>query len=129
MSKRKATIIIVDDDEGVQQVFKIIFQKAGYRTIIYSDGEKILNNDFEIPDIFLLDKQLSGSDGLDICRKLKKSAKTKNIPVIIVSASPGVGKLALAAGADDFIEKPFITADLLRKVSTTLDNFIPEFHS
>jgi DNA-binding response OmpR family regulator len=125
MPKSKATIIIVDDDEGVQQFFHLIFNQAGYRTIIYSDGEKILNNDFEIPDIFLLDKQLACSDGLDICRKLKGNAKTRNIPVIMVSGSPGIGKLAKEAGANDFLEKPFVTEELLLKVSAELGNLAP----
>lgn len=108
--------MIVDDDEGVQQLLRIILQKAGYRTIIYSDGKEIMKNDFEIPDIFLLDRQLSASDGLDICRKLKASAKTKNIPVVMVSGTPGLEKLANEAGANDFIEKPFSSGDLLKKV-------------
>jgi CheY-like chemotaxis protein len=123
---KKSTIIIVDDDEGVQHVFKLIFEKAGYNTVIYSDGESILNDKFDIPDIFLLDRQLSGTDGLDICRKLKGDPLTKYIPVIIVSATPGLERLARDSGADGFIEKPFITKDLLRTVSNALVKLAPE---
>ncbi len=68
------------------------------------------------PICFLLDKQLSGHDGLNVCKFLKNQPSTKNIPVIIVSATPGISKLAFEAGADDFIEKPFQIKDLLKLV-------------
>jgi DNA-binding response OmpR family regulator len=65
----------------------------------------------------LLDRQLSGQDGLKVCRFLKSQSQTKDIPVIIVSATPGIGKLAQEAGADDFIEKPFQMKELLNVVA------------
>jgi CheY-like chemotaxis protein len=61
----------------------------------------------------VLDRQLSGQDGLKVCKFLKSQNTTKHIPVIIVSATPGIGKMAKEAGADDFIEKPFQIKDLL----------------
>ncbi|MEO8405703.1 MAG: response regulator [Chitinophagaceae bacterium] len=114
-------IVITDDDPGVQEIFKIIFEKAGYLTTIFSSGAQILRNDYKLPDVFLLDKQLSGMDGLDICRYLKNNPRTKDIPVIMASATPGIGKMAMEAGADDFIEKPFVTRFLLEKVSAVLN--------
>lgn len=112
----KKKILISDDDEGVQDIFKLIFEKAGYEVAIYSDAVSIFENKYKHPDLFILDKQLSGHDGLKLCTFLKEQATTKNIPVIIVSATPGIGKLALKAGADDFIEKPFQIKNLLQKV-------------
>ena len=76
-----------------------------------------LKNKFTLPDLFLIDKQLSGYDGLDICRHLKNQAHTKNIPVIMISASPNIGALSKEAGADAYIEKPFEVKDLLRLVN------------
>lgn len=106
-------IIIADDDQGMRDIFQIILKRAGYLVTLYSEGDILLTNDFELPDLFILDKQLSGLDGLDVCRFLKSQESTKNIPVIIISASPYVAQLATAAGADDFIEKPFKTKELL----------------
>jgi CheY-like chemotaxis protein len=83
-----------------------------------SNGEQLLENAFETPDLFLLDKQLSGVDGMEICRFLKGQDSTRDIPVIIVSASPNLDQQAKAAGADGFIEKPFqmkFMLELLRK--------------
>ena len=112
----KKKILITDDDEGVQDIFKLIFERAGYDVSIYGEAVSIFANDFSNPDLFLLDRQLSGQDGLKVCKFLKNQPATKHIPVIIVSATPGIGELAQQAGADDFIEKPFQIKDLLSVV-------------
>ena len=114
MQKKK--ILVTDDDDGVQDIFKLIFEKAGYEVEIHGEAISILENKYESPDLFLLDRQLSGYDGLELCTFLKDQPATKNIPVIIVSATPGIWILANEAGADDFIEKPFDMKSLLEKV-------------
>lgn len=112
----KKKILVTDDDPGVQDIFKIIFEKAGYDVTISDNGHAILENNFDNPNLFLLDKQLSGVDGLDICKFLKSHEETRNIPVIMVSATPGLAPLAKSAGADDYLEKPFHLKDLLEMV-------------
>ena len=114
-------IIIADDDPGIRDIFQLILKRAGYGVTIYSNGEVLLNNEFELPDLFLLDKQLSGIDGLEVCRYLKNNEATKNIPVILMSASPYAGKVAGEAGADDFIEKPFKTKALIELMEKYLN--------
>src|SRR5207253_1667311 len=101
----KSNILIVDDDPGIQDILSIIFTNAGFQTTVHATGDKILNNDFALPDLFILDKQLSGIDGLDLCKQLKNSPQTTKIPVIMISATPGLREMSIAAGADDFIEK------------------------
>ena len=112
----KKKILVTDDDEGVQDIFKLIFERAGYDVDVQGDAFSIFDHKYKRPDLFLLDKQLSGQDGLNICRYLKSDDNTKNIPVIIVSATPGIGRMAKEAGADDFIEKPFRMKELLNVV-------------
>ena len=107
-------ILIIDDDQGIQDILKIIFERAGYEVDIQPDGEYVLNNSYCRPDIFLLDRYLSGMDGLDVCRHLKKSHYSAHIPVIMISATPDLASFAIEAGADDFIEKPFNIKDLLK---------------
>jgi DNA-binding response OmpR family regulator len=109
----KQRLIIADDDPGIQDIFQLIFERAGYSIDIYSNGEQLMNNYFEVPDAFILDKQLSGIDGVDICRFLKSQERTKHIPVIMLSANPNIGDFAKDAGADDYLEKPFKIHDLL----------------
>ena len=117
MNPMKKRILITDDDEGIQDIFRIIFEKEGYEVEILGEANKIFENEYNVPHLFLLDRQLSDCDGLNVCKFLKSQASTKNIPVIIVSASPDISKLALQAGANDFIEKPFEKKSLLNIVS------------
>lgn len=112
-------IIIVDDNTAIQRALKIAFDSSRYHVSFYDSGLPILNNEFDIPDLIILDRYLLGVDGLDICRFLKSQDATKNVPVIIVSATPKIHKLAIAAGADDVLEKPFNLFDL-RKVIARL---------
>jgi DNA-binding response OmpR family regulator len=100
-------IIIVEDDEAVADSLKLILEPVGYHITIYSNGNSLLDTQFELPDLFILDKQLIGISGLDICIFLKKKERTSKIPVILLSASPDICKNAPTVGADDVLEKPF----------------------
>jgi DNA-binding response OmpR family regulator len=112
-------IVFVEDDPGTLESLQIIFDPTEFEVILYSNGHPILENQTAIPDLYILDKQLSGVDGLDICRHLKSQESTRHIPVIILSASPHVHQLASAAGADNTLEKPFSVQalrDLVRQL-------------
>jgi DNA-binding response OmpR family regulator len=113
-------ILIIDDDPGIQDILRLIFQKAGYKVSVESNGRAILNDQYQVPDIFLLDRYLSGVDGTEICRHLKADCATRNIPVIMISASPDIGVNAMLAGADGYIEKPFNIKDLLALTARTV---------
>lgn len=116
----KRTIVIIDDDPGVQEIFKIIFEKEGFDPIVLSNPKPLLENQYLDADIYLLDKQMSGADGIEICKFLKQNKQTCNKPVLIVSANPNAKALSEEAGADDFIEKPFLKKELLAKVAKNL---------
>ena len=100
-------ILFVEDDPAIQEVLQLIFDTSLYTIRILQEGSLLVEGGFEIPDLFVLDKQLSGVDGLEHCRLLKARKQTAHIPVIILSASPSIHRLAKAAGADEVIEKPF----------------------
>ena len=68
-----------------------------------------------------MDMLLSGADGTDICRRLKKDLKTSSIPILMFSAHPTAKETCLAAGADDFISKPFEMNDMIGKVEFFLE--------
>jgi len=113
-------ILVTEDDPGLQEIYKIILEKAGYMVTILPSGRDILNNHYQLPDLFVLDKQLSGMDGLDICKYLKSQQATKNVPVIIISATTDIQNLVKEAGADAFIEKPFDKKHLLQVVAENI---------
>ncbi len=113
-------ILIADDDPGIRDIFQIVLTKAGYDLEIKEDAGEIFKNDFTMPDLFLIDKLLSGVDGLDVCRFLKNNPDTCDIPVVMVSASPDIGVSAIKAGADDFVEKPFDLSHLLKVIERNI---------
>lgn len=106
MSERPKRIMIADDDPGIVDAVQMLLEFEGYEVSSTVDGSTVLNIREELPDLFLLDIWMSGDDGRDICRKLKSLPSTKNIPVIMISASKDIEQSALDAGADDFIAKP-----------------------
>ena len=116
----KRKILVADDDSSLRDIFKIILAKAGYDIELKEDANEIFKNKFEIPDLFLIDKLLSGVDGLEVCRYLKNNPSTSNIPVVMISASPDIAAAAAYAGADDFIEKPFEMSYLLQVIERNL---------
>ena len=114
------TILVIDDDRAIQDSLTLTFDPVNFRVIIHADANKVFDGDFEQPDIFIIDKQLSGVDGLDVCRHLKSQLDTKNTPIIMISASPTVGMQARQAGADEFIEKPYTIKQLRDAVARLL---------
>jgi DNA-binding response OmpR family regulator len=112
-------IIFTDDDPTIRDIIELILGDS-YELKMYSSGEPLMTNGFDLPDLFLLDRQLSGVDGLDVCRFLKSQEETKHIPVIIISATSNVVRHALQAGADDVIEKPFLIAELRKMIARHL---------
>jgi DNA-binding response OmpR family regulator len=109
-------IIVVDDDPGIQDTLEMIFSRAGYEVTVFSGADPVLSGNYERPDAFILDKQLSGADGLDFCRFLKSQESTRHIPIIMLSANMYISRLAKEAGANDFVEKPFQLRELLATV-------------
>jgi len=118
----KKRILVADDDAGIRDIISIILEQAGYIIDLKESGDDLLNNNFTIPHLFLIDKQLSGCSSIDVCRHLRSNDETKHLPVIMISASPDIGVLSREAGADAYIEKPFEISYLLKIVSFYIDN-------
>ncbi len=117
MNNKAKKILIADDDPGILDALKIMLEEMGYIVETTTDGETVKKVYTHLPDLILLDIWMSGMDGRDICKKLKSQEKTKNIPIIMVSANRDTEKIAKEAGADDFVAKPFEMDDLLDMIS------------
>ncbi|SFM84609.1 two-component system, OmpR family, phosphate regulon response regulator PhoB/two-component system, OmpR family, alkaline phosphatase synthesis response regulator PhoP [Chitinophaga sp. YR627] len=115
-------IVLVEDDEPIRFIFQVAFKSDNYHLISLESGEKIINEELDAPDLFILDKQIAGVNGLDICRFVKSSDKFGNVPVIIISADVDIVAQAREAGADDAIPKPFS----LRTLRETVTKYSPE---
>lgn len=105
--------MIIEDDPAILDVLGMVFRHAGYHTGVHANGN-IFRGEFELPDLFIIDRQLSGIDGLEICKHLKTMTPTRHLPVIILSATPHLQAQAKQAGADAYMEKPFSNNELLQ---------------
>lgn len=121
---RMSRILIIDDDVDALRIMQKILTKEGYHVEIISHWhesfEKIKT--FQ-PNLILLDILLAGMDGRHISKQLKSNEQTKNIPVILITASPDIAKNIGTSGADDFIEKPFTKDNLISKIKTLIDKY------
>jgi CheY-like chemotaxis protein len=113
-------VMVADDDPAILDVMRMMLEFEGYEVSTTPNGATILKMEMDLPDLLLLDIRMSGTDGRDICRKLKQDEKTRNIPVVLVSASRDIEQSAFEAGADDFIAKPFEMIELLQKIEKNI---------
>lgn len=110
-------IFIADDDPGIVDSVSMMLEMVGYNVESTLNGEHVpAAVEKSNLDLILLDIWMSGHDGREICKNLKNNNTTKNIPVLMISASRDVKQSALDAGADDFLEKPFEMDVMLNKV-------------
>lgn len=106
-------ILVVDDDLDILEVLKFLLRKNGYETILLSEAQKVIDTVKEKrPDIILLDINLSGYDGREICKYLK-GVLNVTTPVILFSANISYKTSYKEYLADDFLEKPFEIKKLL----------------
>ena len=121
MSSTPKKVLVVDDDPDIVLAITVILEDEGYRVVATEKNDYLQSLlDGEPPDLILLDMLLSGLDGRDIARHLKKDETTRHIPILMLSAHPNARKDAEAAGADDFLAKPFEMDELLAKVALHL---------
>ncbi len=117
-------ILVVDDELDILEMTRIMLESSGFEVITVSDGEKALDFVEETSiDLILLDAVMPGIHGLDICRTLKRSPRTRGIPIIIFSAlGTGVDMMLEEKDkADAYISKPFTRKILLDKIQVQLD--------
>lgn len=104
---------IIDDDRGILDVTQIVLKEAGFEVLPIESEEVLLKHlKQSSPDIILLDVIISGDEGREIAKRLKRHEKTRNTPIIMMSAHMDIEKKAKEAGVQDFIKKPYDIADL-----------------
>ncbi|MFF5084153.1 PleD family two-component system response regulator [Actinoplanes sp. NPDC000266] len=114
------SILIADDDDEVRDVIEYRLQVAGFRTLTADNGRSALTLAVERrPQVIILDVTMPQLDGLTVCAELHNSAATAEIPVLMISGTAEPSRL-LAAGADDFLPKPFSSREMMRRVNWLL---------
>ena len=120
--KEKALILVLDDDPDICIMIKMVLDYYGYDAMDAENEEnaKKIISSYHV-DLVIMDMLLSGADGTDICRRLKQDKETSSIPILMFSAHPTARESCLAAGADDFISKPFEMNDMMEKINFFLE--------
>jgi DNA-binding response OmpR family regulator len=111
------TVLVVDDEESLRLLVQMTLARGPYRTLLARDGEEGLRlARQELPDLVLLDVGLPGINGLEVCRQLRADPTTRDAKIVIVSAWAETEHRAagMAAGADDYLPKPFRPLEFLR---------------
>jgi len=119
----KQTILIVDDETSFLDILQIILQRAGYKTVVTTNGKEGLSMVYEHkPSLVVLDDMLPGISGGDICMTLKNDPSVSHIPVILYSAGPRVREREFIRqiGANATMSKPFKPKDVVQMVANCL---------
>ena len=115
----RTTVLVVDDDPVIQQLLRLNFEMEGYTVVTAGDGVEGLERARSVdPDAVLLDVMMPRMDGLEVARALKGDPATAGIPIVMLSAKAQAADVEAgrAAGADDYVTKPFDPLDLFRRV-------------
>jgi len=109
-------VIVVDDEKNIRDLIKIYLEKEGYRVTLLADGSRLMDEMAKgTSDLLILDIMLPGTDGLELCKKIRNKYDT---PVIFVSARDEEFDriLGLELGADDYLTKPFSPRELMVRI-------------
>lgn len=116
-------ILVVEDDKHIVELVSYGLSKEGYAVLVARDGDQALELvGTEQPDLIILDIMLPGIDGLTVCRLIRRGERTRDIPVIMLSARGQEPDrvLGLELGADDYMVKPFSVRELMVRVKARL---------
>jgi two-component system phosphate regulon response regulator PhoB len=119
----KERILVVDDEEDILELVRFHLTREGYQLALASSGEEALKKaGRETFDLVVLDLMLPGLDGLEVAKALKSDAKTKTLPIIMLTAKGEDADIVtgLEIGADDYITKPFSPRVLTARVKAVL---------
>lgn len=119
----KQKVLIVDDDNNIAELVALYLTKECFEVLIVNDGESALSAaDTFSPNLILLDLMLPGMDGYQVCREVRAKSAT---PIIMLSAKGEIFDkvLGLELGADDYMEKPFDSKELVARVKAVLRRY------
>lgn len=123
------TILIVEDDEDILDLLSYNLRGAGFAVVSSRDGfDAVSKARRSPPDLVILDLMLPGLDGFEVCKELKREARTARVPVIMLTArGDEVDRIVgLELGADDYVVKPFSPRELMLRVRAVLKRSGPE---
>lgn len=122
-------LLIVEDDRPIAELLKHHFTSAGYTVTTTADGDEALILIDEVkPDLVLLDWMIEGTSGIEVCRRVRRSGRTAQLPIIMLTARGDEEDRVrgLETGADDFVAKPFSPKELVARANALLRRSQPK---
>jgi len=121
-------ILVMEDEDALATLLQYNLEKEGYDVVIASDGEEgLVQIDERQPDLVLLDWMLPKVSGIEVCRRLRGRAETRNLPIIMLTARGEESDRVrgLDTGADDYLTKPFSMVELIARIRAVLRRIRP----
>jgi len=124
----KQTIYVVEDDSDILELISFNLDKQGYQVKTEKNGQKAFDLILQKPpDLVVLDLNLPGMSGIEICKYMRENARTKDVPIIMLTArTQEIDKIiGFEIGADDYVTKPFSIRELLARITALLRRSMP----
>jgi len=121
-------ILLVEDDLNLVELATYNFEKEGFEVVTTGDGEEaLLKAEEDKPDLVVLDWMLANLSGIEVCRRLRRSPATANLPIVMLTARAEEADRirGLETGADDYVTKPFSPRELIARVRAVLRRLRP----
>ena len=114
-----ARVLVIDDEQGIAQVIRLVLEAYGYDVLLASDGSRgFATAQKQAPDVIILDLMMPLMDGFAVLEALRDDERTAEVPVMVVSAvrRASVEEKVMGLGAKEFLQKPFDVDDLIHGV-------------
>jgi len=124
----RPTILLVEDEDALATLLQYNLEKEGYEVVLAGDGEEALMMiDEKLPDLVVLDWMLPKVSGIEVCRRLRQRAETRNLPIIMLTARGEESDRirGLDTGADDYVVKPVSMSELAARARAVLRRLRP----
>ena len=121
-------VLVMEDEDALATLVQYNLEKEGYRVVIAADGEEgMLQIEERLPDLVLLDWMLPKLSGIEVCRRIRGKAETRNLPIIMLTARGEETDRVrgLDTGADDYMTKPFSMVELNARIRAVLRRIRP----
>jgi two-component system, OmpR family, phosphate regulon response regulator PhoB len=119
----KPKILVIEDERSLAEVLSCNLEREGFEVIVAFDGQEGLRQaQLKLPDLVVLDLMLPNKPGLEVCRELRQGARTREIPIIMVTAKTEESDVLVgfATGADDYVTKPYSIKILIQRIKKEL---------